>query len=69
MLDAPGKMHQTSCGYGAFLSFGADAMQRVLSARPKEEHNEKTAHASFDLERIKRHRTLADQVGDNLKFL
>lgn len=32
ILDAPGKMNQISCGFGAFLSYGAAAMEKVVQS-------------------------------------
>ena len=32
ILDAPGKMNQISCGFGAFLSYGAAAMEKVVKS-------------------------------------
>lgn len=32
ILDAPGKMNQISCGFGAFLSYGGAAMEKVVKS-------------------------------------
>ena len=66
--DAPGKMTQISCSYGAFLSLGADSMEKVLNARSNEWRNDNPKLIFRDLRKIKRHRMLAEQVCEILYF-